>query len=530
MKICRVNGSVLRRASLMVCGLTALLPSCAGAVPAQADASRHKPELNQSQDRLIKRGSFKDVSIDGAAAIPNKEIGIFAALAANDLSDREKLKALAADPRISGLSVMLGWRQLEPEQGKLDWQAVDKLLDLVREQGKTLILRVSTCGSKGDDARCDTPAWVFEEGAKSITYKDADGKERLMPIYWDSVYLAKWSNFVRALGERYDNNSSIQSVGITGGGVGAGTALIPVPSKDKVQFDAIVQTLKNDFGSSQHQLVQEWKYVADLFPAAFKVARLNFDIDPPMPDRSGEATLDEISDYLIYRYGERVYLTRENIESAKHGFDQYRILTKFRPDTLSGYQIAQSFPASELDKLVKNCLDDGVSFVEVPTVLLESKDPVVLNALEKLRSRLGYQLVSQKVSLPDGIKSGAALKAGFTFINLGDTVPMRPSRQLDKDIVASYKIQLELRDANGKPVVISFATPSVPTNKWIPGQPISWEQDLKMPKLRPGQYSVWLSLVDVDAKRKLQILDASQGAQSNKPGAEISVGKVQIID
>lgn len=82
--------------------------------------------------------------------------------------------------------------------------------------------------------------------------------------------------------------------------------------------------------------MEHWKYVADIFPKAFPHTRLNFDIDPPTPNRAGQDSLDEISDYLIYRYGQRIYLTRQGIGDAKHGFDQYRVLLKFHGDTLTG--------------------------------------------------------------------------------------------------------------------------------------------------------------------------------------------------
>ena len=535
MKLNKLISCVVFAASFSSAGAIAALPG--GSDTLRLDPSldliafgKKDTYLNQSQDRLIKKGSFKDAGVEGTVAIPNKENGIFVSVGSKDIADQAKMNALLGDSRINGVSATLTWRQLEPEDGKLDWQALDSLISLLAQHNKGLILRVATCGVDCDVDRSDTPDWVYEDGAKFIGYKDTTGKERKMPIYWDSVYLAKWSNFVRALAERYDNNPVIQSVGITGGGSGISSALIPVPPRDKVQFDAIAKTLKSDYNANPHQLVEEWKYVADLFPSAFKVTRLNFAINPLMPDRSGEEMLDELSDYLIYRYGQRIYLTRQNVDSAKHGFDQYRVLAKFRPDTLCGYQLAPEFPASDLDKMVKNCLDDGVSFVEIPAALLDDKEAAVADSLNKLRSRLGYQLISQKVTLPDaGIKSGAPLKAGFVFTNVGDIAPMRPSRQMEKDVPASYKIQLELRDSVGKPVLLSLHTPTTPTNKWEPGKAITWEEDLKMPKLQAGEYTVWISLVDADTKRKILILDSS-GHGQNAPDSTIPVGKVQIVD
>jgi hypothetical protein len=492
--------------------------------------NQKKTYLNQSQDRVIKKQNFKKVEAEGAQPIPNKEIGLFARLETNLLGDDEKLKALLADPRVNGLSAMIAWQQLEPVEDQYQWQSVDHLLQLCADAKKSLILRISTCGlDSAPDTISDTPKWVFDAGAKSLPYTGSDAKEHQMPIYWDPVYTAKWSNFVNAMGQKYDKNPAIHSIGITGGGVRGGTQVLPDCNGNKVQCEELEQKLKTDYKMSQQQLVQHWKYIADLFPHSFTVARLNFDVDPPTASRQGQDSLDEISDYLVYRYGERVYLSRIDVDSAKHGFDQYRVLIKFRPDTLTGYQLAESFPAADLSKLVKSSLDDGISFIEVPTSLLQNTDAGVVTALQELRSHLGYQLLSQKVSLPSDIKSGAPLKAEFTFINLGSATAMRPNRQFDKDVASSYKIQLELRDTTGAAVLQSLHTPAVPTNQWTAGKPIRWEEELKMAPLKPGEYSVWLSVIDPDTKHRLQILDAAGDASKNVPETAIAVGKIQVL-
>jgi Domain of unknown function (DUF4832)/Beta-galactosidase len=482
-----------------------------------------KTYLNDSQDRIIKKRSFKGTEIAGAQAISNKELGLFAAVDFSKLSDETLLKDILAQPSVNGLSVMVPWQSAEPVEGQYDWKQIDHLLDLAGQQKKSIILRVTTCGLTDSD----TPKWVYDAGAKSVSYVDANGKTCLIPVFWDSSYLAKWSNFINALGARYDKNANLHSVGITGGGVAGGTLVVPNIA-NKVEHDKLESSLQSEFGMNQRQLVQHWKYVADLFPHAFPSARLNFDIDPPTANRAGENSLDEISDYLIYRYGERVYLTRQNIADAKHGFDQYRVLLKFKPDTFTGYRLAPTITAESLNKLSKFALDDGISFIEVPAQFFEAKDDAIGKTLEQLRSKLGYQLVSQNITLPADVKSGQPLKASFTFVNLGSATAMRPNRQFDKDVASSYKVQLELRDANGKPVVLSLHTPAIPTQKWIAGKSVTWEEDLKMPKLTPGQYSVYLSLVDADTKRKLQMLDAVTPDHMSSQDT-IAAGKLQVV-
>lgn len=297
----------------------------------------------------------------------------------------------------------------------------------------------------------------------------------------------------------------------------------------KSNTKALTQLLTKEHGMSQHQLVEHWKYVADMFLRSFKTARMNFNIDPTTNDRPGQDSLDEISDYLVYRYGERVYLTRQNVDTAKHGFDQYRLLLKFHGDTLTGYQLTPTLGATELEKLVKNAAEDGISFCEVPIELITSKDEEIAKPLSAMLGHMGYQVVYNSATLPKDLKSGEPLKASFNFVNLGAACPMRPERQLDKDLASSYKVQLELRNSNGKPIVLSLHTPEIPTQNWKAGAPVVYEKELKMPpNLKPGQYSVYLSLVDAETKRKLRILDSTSTDQP-KPESTILLGSIEVI-
>lgn len=494
---------------------------------------RKSYSLNEGQDRVIKKKGFKTVTIAGAKPVSNRELGLFAALSTPEVladlaNGGAEITKLLDRTDVSGISVLLPWSLLEPEEEKYDFSKINQLLALCKQKNKTLILRVSTAGAD-ESKESDTPNWVLSSEVKSITFKGADGKDHKMPIFWDSSYLAKWGNFVAELGRKFDKNESLHSVGITGGGILGGTEVVPdlALPKSKDNYKTLETTLTKEHGMSQRQLVEHWKYVADIFPKAFPHTRLNFDIDPPTPNRAGQDSLDEISDYLIYRYGQRIYLTRQGIEDGKHGFDQYRVLLKFHADTLTGYQLSNTISPEELAKLVKNAAEDGISYVELPTALLNSDKEPVKKALDDIRGHLGYQLVSQKVALPADIKAGDPLKASFTFVNLGAASPMRPVRELDKDVASSYKLQIELRDSNGKAAALLMHTPTPPTNQWKSGQAITWEGELKTPaKLKPGEYTVHLSLVEPETKRKLQMLNGL--TQDLVTETSLNVGKIKV--
>ncbi len=498
-----------------------------------------KHYLNEGQDRLIKTKKFKAVAIDGAQPVFNKEIGLFAVVPIEKIGQTQAISDILSKPNVSGISVTIPWKVLEPKEDEFNWQPLDNLLELLKPSGKTMIVRISTTGvdsvpegykapaaEEGDKKASldsDTPSWVFTGDVKTMEYTGKDGKQHLMPIFWNTNYLAKWSNFITEMGEKYDKHPNIHSIGITGGGVAGGTAVVPDVTGEKGNYDKLEKALVKDHGMTQRQLVEHWKYVADIFPKAFPTARLNFDVDAPTANRAGQDTLDEISDYLIYRYGQRVYITRQNINDGKHGFDQYRVIIKFHPDTFTGYQLTEKVDALDLEKIAKNAPVDGISYVELPlsTIEASSKDEALAKSLEELRSKLGYQLVSQKISFDEKLKQGDKLKASFEFLNLGAAPPLRPSREFDKDVAGSYKVQMEFRDESGKPVAQSLHTPQPPTNQWQAGKAITWSEELKMPPLKPGKYGVFVSVVDVDTKRKLQILNAfnTQG----KPTAEFAI-------
>ena len=248
---------------------------------------------------------------------------------------------------------------------------------------------------------------------------------------------------------------------------------------------------------------------------------------PPTPNRAGQDTLDEISDYLVFRYGQRIYLTRQNVTDGKHGFDEYRIIVKFKNDTFTGYRLTDEVAAKDWKDLAKNALNDGVSFIEIPKSYLKSEDSEIKEALSNLQEHLGYQLVLQSADISHKLKVGDPIKATLSFLNVGSTSPKAAKRELDKDVPGSYQVGFEIRDQAGKPLMISVQTPKVQTTKWI-GKPVSWEDDYRLSKLSPGEYTAYLCVIDKNSKRRLLILDATESAALEKPEAAIALGKITV--
>ncbi len=505
-----------------------------------------KSYLNEKQDRLIKKKSFKTTEIEGLQPIANKDVGLFATIDFDKCQDTTYISHLLSKPELSGISCTLPWRILEPEETNFNWKIIDELLQFCAKHNKQLILRISTCGmdvpeqkaaestsAKGKEivSSSDTPDWVFDAGTQSLTYTGKDGKPHLMPIFWDGTYLAKWTNFINELGRRYDKNPNFQSIGITGGGVMGSTKVVPEFAGNKDAYNELETKLKTSFGMNPRQLVNHWKYAADVFPKAFQKQHLNFDLDPPLPNRKGQDCLDEISDYLVYRYGERVYITRQNVKNDKRGFDDYRLLLKFKNDTLSGYQFTPAIGSDAikplLAKVTKNAFDDGLSFAEIPAELFNSNDQAIKDWLTQMRLHLGYQLVLQEISIPATVGTGKTLPIHFAFFNTGAASAKRLSREMDKGVPSSYKIQLEFRDAQGKTKALMRRTPATSTCDWLGEQINSSDEELKAPLLKPGKYEVYLAIVDDQSNEKLNYCRAIP----NKPqliGKDLLVGSIEF--
>src|ERR1700678_3719450 len=150
MRVCGKSTVVLLLSGTLICLTTIEMPAIADSKPAEwlkyFNPMPQKNYLNQSQDRVIKKKSFKTGSMPDSQPIPNKEIGLFGAVSVSQCKDTDLLKGLLANDKVSGLSTLISWKELEPTEGQYDWKLIDNLLDVCKENNKSLILRISTCG------------------------------------------------------------------------------------------------------------------------------------------------------------------------------------------------------------------------------------------------------------------------------------------------------------------------------------------------------------------------------------------------
>jgi hypothetical protein len=140
---------------------------------------RKNYSLNESQDRAIKKKGFKSVAIAGAKPVANRELGFFALLDTATVNSEltnstGMIEKLLDKPEVNGISVIIPWRDLAPEEEKYDWSKIEKLLAICKQKKP---IRVSpVC----DNSAERPPSWIYKR-VKSITFKGS-GKDHKMPI------------------------------------------------------------------------------------------------------------------------------------------------------------------------------------------------------------------------------------------------------------------------------------------------------------------------------------------------------------
>jgi len=126
--------------------------------------------------------------------------------------------ANASNPYLAGANITFYWSQLEPTKGQYNWTLLDQAMKPWIDNGKKIILRISTSGWAHwtpPYSGHGTPQWVYDAGVPSVT--EIDGA--VFPQYWHPYYLQSLTDFVHALARRYDGNDNIVYVQI---GVGVG--------------------------------------------------------------------------------------------------------------------------------------------------------------------------------------------------------------------------------------------------------------------------------------------------------------------
>ena len=164
---------------------------------------------------------------------------------------------------VSLLYMDVTWAELEPEEGKYNWEEIEKenQLDRWREEGKHIVLRF-VCDVPGAEKHMDIPEWLYEKTDQAGTWYDVEFGKGFSPDYNKEQFIAYHRKAVEAMGEHWGQDGLISYIEL--GSLGHW-------GEWHVNYSAGIQRLPLE--NVREQYVSPW---VDAFPEAMLLMRRPF--------------------------------------------------------------------------------------------------------------------------------------------------------------------------------------------------------------------------------------------------------------
>lgn len=111
------------------------------------------------------------------------------------------------------LYVDVTWRELEPELGVYDWDAIEKenQFDRWKSEGKHLVLRF-VCDIPGEESHMDIPDWLYEESGEAGDWYDMEYGKGFAPDYANETIIRRHAEAVKAMGKHWGADTLISYI------------------------------------------------------------------------------------------------------------------------------------------------------------------------------------------------------------------------------------------------------------------------------------------------------------------------------
>lgn len=105
------------------------------------------------------------------------------------------------------------WRDLEPQEGRIDFAKFDELLARARRAGQKLAFRIMCAGT--DREYLYVPAWLKDQGCRGFEYRyGTAGPAHWVPDFEDPLFQKAHFRLIEELGKRYDGHPDMDLVDI----------------------------------------------------------------------------------------------------------------------------------------------------------------------------------------------------------------------------------------------------------------------------------------------------------------------------
>ena len=389
------------------------------------------------------------------------------------------------------------WREIEPQDGQIDFAKFDGLLAHARRAGQKLSFRIMCAGSGQD---MDVPVWLKEQGCKGVEFTYG-GAKHWVADFADPFFQKAHFRLIRELGQHYDGHPDLDlvdigSVGLWGEWHMSGTEAadtrkpVPLPSLE-----------------IRLALIDAW---CEAFPRTSKVILIGSEEGMARAVTAGYGwRADCLGDmggfsktwnHMDNFYQQQLAKTaaQEGWKTAPVAFESCWDMNKWKQE---GWDIRYIFDYA---------LRCHASYVNNKSAAIpDGTRPEI----ERFLRRLGYRLVIRSVGHEVTASIGADVSVRVAWENVGVAPPYRDYR---------VAMRLSRRDGPATQPIVSMSTNSI--RGWLPGAHQT-ELSLKLEKgIRTGRYELAIGLVDpLSKKPAVRLAIAGRDAAGWYPVSHVEV-------
>jgi hypothetical protein len=377
------------------------------------------------------------------------------------------------------------WKDLEPSRGVYDWNAIDRAVSRARSSGQKLAFRVVT-----SDNLQNGPQWLRDAGASGYVYstpKDGGTANRWTPSFDDPNVLREHSNFLAALGGRYNGSPDIASVDI--GSVGLWGEWHFWETSPQVPMPTL---------ATKKAIINKYLEVFDSTPLAAQII-----------DKDGFAyatsngtgwrgdCLGNVHDEMNQQYPQAIAYA-----GADDAWQNGPVLFE------ACWNIARWISmGNNVHSIFQWALDHHATGFD------NKNNPVPASAVgdaQWFMEHMGYRFVAREIRHPSSVPAGARFTLAVDWENIG----VAPC-------YGHYRFAVQFRDESGN-AVWTYVTPFV-VKDWMPGT-FTISQALTLPpSIGSGTYTVALGIVDSSGQPKVQLANRGQDGSGWYPFTQITV-------
>ena len=332
------------------------------------------------------------------------------------------------------------WKEFEPKQGQYNYDFIQGILDKAKEKGQTIMFRLmphSTC------ERDDVPDWLKQ--MMPCPARPAGMRVKDSPS--DPRYLKLFGEAVKKLGERFDKDSTLDSVDVSlGGAWGEGSQAFPQEEMEKL-MDIYVKVFPNTKLLGQMANNKMLHYIGEKRPIGWRA--------------DGTGSPKHMHEIFPPRIAEQKI---EFWKTAPISFESYWWISEWKRQ---GWDI---------DYIIEKTLEWHISTFNTKSfpIPYEWQDRI-----DNWIKRMGYRFAITELSLDDLVGKGEDLEIDFTMANLG-VAPIY--NKLDFNLI--------LKNESDEYVINT----NVDILKWFPGDNKESLTVTIPNQIKSGQYDLYVKI------------------------------------